>query len=681
MNLDSPELFINMKRIPDKLSEEYKPFFKNELDKIKNGVTINGVHIGGWLYWHINHWSIFIDEEDRNGKVINRIKRKPWLRDNEWIIDDGIRDADVPRNRHGLLIIGSRQFGKSEFGSSYMGRQCVAFKNSQNIVAGLSQDDLQLLLSKFDRGMNELNPYFRLLRIKNELNKVVIFGKRTVSDERSVYSELLIRNLWKGKNSDALAGPTTSSLLLDEVGKGLFLAALIAARPSFDTPFGWRAMPIFTGTSGSFDKGKDLEDLVQNLETYKFKMITMQDEKHGTIHYIPGYQASRADRKIIRLSTYLDVQRGSELDNIPIHVVKDIKYETEKIKKSIEDLKNANKPILSKQEQMYYPVDPEDLFLTNDSENTFGDIKDIAKEHLNYLNSIEVFEEYGFMSRDTESGSPKFTKSTKRPISSFPTEEGEDKNAPIIIWSHPLPGQQFGVLHVAGSDPYNQDESVTSPSLGTLYIFRRTYDPINGKHQQMFVASYSARPKNIGKWREQVRLLLEYYGAVCLPENEEPGFIRYFDDKHLSHYLEDGLDLAKEINPKTQVKRKKGLSASPNNIKFGNGLFKDYCQEELNIGQDSQGNPIIKPGIIRIKDKMLLQEIISFDPNDSLKKNVDRIVGARHALICASIKDKLFPVAHVDTESTKEKVKPVVSPFNVIKTKAFRSIKSPFRNV
>lgn len=666
-----------MKRIPDASSREYKPFFKNELHKIKHGITINGVQLGGWLYWHTNHWKIFIDRSDGSRKL-----SRPWIRDNEWIIDGGVQNAE--KNKRGLLILGSRQFGKSEVGASYEGRRTIAYKNTQNVLAGLSSDDLQGLLSKLYNGYNHLHPYFKPILIKNDSDKQIILGYRTPQEEKVPYSEILIKNLWKGKKTEAVAGPTASSLILDEIGKGSFLEALIAALPAIQTPYGWRCSPIFTGTSGSFDDSEDLQRFRDHLDTYKFDEIELNDSKEGKIYYFPGYLASRAERKILRLSDYLEIPRGSELDKVPIHVVADIEKERVRIKEEVDALDAAGEHTLSKKQRMYYPLTEDDLFLTDDAENIFADIKDLAKEHLKYLDSIEIDEEYGFMSRDTETGKPKFNKTDKFPITHFPVEEKDDKDAPIIIWDHPLPGQEFGVLHVGGSDPYNQDESVTSSSIGTLYIFRRTYDPMMGRFQQHFVACYAARPKDIKKWRLQVRLLLEYYGATVLPENEEPGFIRYFDDLHLSYYVEDGLDLAKEINPKTQVKRRKGLSASIPNIRYGNGLLKTYFTEDLILGQDANGDNIIKPGIIRIKDKMLLREVIAFKKVNGKWINVDRIVGARHALINAGMKDKLFPIAKVSPPIEKEKPRQIIvrSPFGNLTPgvkRKYKRTKLPFK--
>lgn len=686
--ITSPELFLNVKHVPGPDSREYKAFFKEEKRKVKQGVTINGVYIPGWLYWHINHWLINIDmPPDPITGYIERKPSRPMLRDNEWLIAEHIHRAE--KEHKGLLIIGSRQLGKSEFGASYMGRRAIAFKNTQNIIAGLSEPDLKLLTSKTEYGFNGVHPYFRpTIRIDNNWNKAVTLGYKDKMGNRQKFSEILIRNLDGGDNTENLAGPTTSALLLDEIGKGDFLEALIAARPAMETPYGWRCTPIFTGTSGSFDKSEDLQKFYGQLDAYNFLCIELKEKDTGvTRRYIPGYQASKVPRKKVRLSDYLEVPRGSELDKTAIYVIRSKQAGIDKIMDDRNKLLKTGETTLWKKEIMYYPLTDEELFLLDDTDDIFADIKEMAKEHLAYLESIEVEEEYVWMARDTKTGKVKTIKAdySKRPIYEYPIKDKDkskiDFDAPIVIWEHPILGQEYGILHVSGADPYNQDEAPTSQSLGAFYIYRRTYDPIGGRFQEQFVASYVARPDKINKWREQVEFLMEYYQATCLPENEEPGFIRHFDNKHKAHWLEDGMDLAKEINPNTKMKRNKGLSASTANIRYGNGLLKTYCKEDIIVGQDVNGDNIIKPGIIRIKDKGLLREIINHRP----LANVDRIVGARHALIIANYKDKYFPVAKVSKPietQRREKPRKVSSPFSMRSGNAFASGKAgPFRGM
>src|SRR5271155_1163742 len=115
--ITSPELFINMRSIPDEDSREYFPFFEEEKRKCKEGVTINGVHIPSWTYWHTNHWMLDIDmpPDPRTG-FSERITSRPQLWDNVWDIGQHIEQAHI--DKKGLLILGCRQLGKDLLNSS-----------------------------------------------------------------------------------------------------------------------------------------------------------------------------------------------------------------------------------------------------------------------------------------------------------------------------------------------------------------------------------------------------------------------------------------------------------------------------------------------------------------------------------------------------------------------------------
>ena len=83
MEIKTTEFFKNIKSLPPPGSNEFQQLIDWETEKILGGVTINGVKISGWLYWHLNHWFIGIDGEDEYGNG-TRIEKNPDLRDNEW---------------------------------------------------------------------------------------------------------------------------------------------------------------------------------------------------------------------------------------------------------------------------------------------------------------------------------------------------------------------------------------------------------------------------------------------------------------------------------------------------------------------------------------------------------------------------------------------------------------------
>lgn len=85
--------------------DDVKQFWENEAMKLLNGVTINGVFIHPWLYWHINFWKMMIDAGD------DRIPGNSQLRDNEWMFAEFLKQAE--EENKGIFMFGCRRFGKA----------------------------------------------------------------------------------------------------------------------------------------------------------------------------------------------------------------------------------------------------------------------------------------------------------------------------------------------------------------------------------------------------------------------------------------------------------------------------------------------------------------------------------------------------------------------------------------
>lgn len=114
MNFNSKELYINMGNdIPlwndlysyEEQDDDVKQFWENEAMKLLNGVTINGIFIHPWLYWHTNFWKMMIDVGD------DRIPGNSQLRDNEWMFAEFLKQAE--EENKGIFMFGCRRFGKA----------------------------------------------------------------------------------------------------------------------------------------------------------------------------------------------------------------------------------------------------------------------------------------------------------------------------------------------------------------------------------------------------------------------------------------------------------------------------------------------------------------------------------------------------------------------------------------
>lgn len=670
LSIDYKDWFINQKRIPDKESEEYKRFFEFHKEICLNGCMMNGVFINPFLYWHLNIWHTEVDYIDERGKI-NQKYANPLLRDNEWIVTNEIERAH--NERKGLVILGIRRFAKSVIEASYIAWGATFDENSQNVIVGLNSPDIKLITDKLDKGLNFVPDAWRWQRVEDNWKNQVTLGIKTRSGERIPFSQILIRNLDEGHNEEAIAGTKPRKLIIDEIGKGSFLRGLQAGMPGFTTPYGWTCSPILTGTGGDMTKFMDAMSLMFDVENFNF--LTYRNERdENRIHGLfLSYKYRMEAKEASTFGKFLE-----KPDNSPLHEIPMLVSNEEKAKKITDEnlvrLRKAGDRIAYLKEKMYYPVEVDDIFL-NENTNIF-DI-DGARRQKHRLQEQDRVGSPVILYQD-ENGNVTHEFTDKLPITNFPIRHGDRKDAPIVIYEFPVESPPYG-LYVAGVDPYRQGQAAYSTSLGTVYIYKRMHDIMGEKYQDMFVASYAARPDKKDTWEEQARLLIKYYNARTLCENDDISFIEYMKAKGDAHYLERQPDWLKEIVPNTTVNRDYGVHRSAIKIiDFLHTCLKKYTEETIFVEKDVNGE-VVKEilGMNKILDPVLLEEMIQYNEEG----NFDRIVAAELAIAQAIKMDPILGrVGGTDDPRIKalyvKRVRPTlfpnqVSAFNRRKQKLF----------
>lgn len=132
---------------------------------------------------------------------------------------------------------------------SILTRYSTVFSGSKNLVIGGADGDLANLSDVLETAFLNVNPAFFLPRNNNDWKKHIQFGLKHKSGERIPHSDIFIRNVNSGKAGGELkvAGATPDSWIVDEVGKFEISPVYEQARPSFDTPYGMRLVPILVG--------------------------------------------------------------------------------------------------------------------------------------------------------------------------------------------------------------------------------------------------------------------------------------------------------------------------------------------------------------------------------------------------------------------------------------------------
>ena len=628
--IDYKDWLMNQGRLPDKDSEEHDAFFDFHEELCKNGCMMGDTYINPFLYWHLNAWHTEVDVIDEFGRIAQKYAN-PSLRDNEWLVSTEIDRAQ--KERKGLVILGIRRFAKSVIEASYISHGATFDENSQNIIAGLNASDIKLITDKIDKGLNFLPEAWKWQRVEDNWKNQVTLGIKKKSGERIPFSQILIRNLDDGNNEEAIAGTKPRRLIIDEIGKGSFLRGLQAAIPGFTTPFGWGCSPILTGTGGDMKKFMDAKSLMFDVDNFNF--LTYNNSKdESRIHGLFISHKFRMEAKEeSSLGAFLDLPKKSDLHNVKMLVSNEEKA-TKITNDNLERLKKAGDRVAYLKEKMYYPQEVDDIFLNEDT-NIF-DIEGAKRQKARLLQQ----ERTGIpvvLYDDGEGIKHEFT--DKLPISNFPLKNTDMKDAPVVIYEFPIDTPPYG-LYVAGVDPYRQGKSAYSTSLGSVYIYKRMHQLTGEKYQDMFVASYCARPDKKETWEEQARLLIKYYNARTLCENDEISFIDYMISKNDAHYLERQPDWLKDIVPNTTVRRDYGIHRSSEKIRdFLHGCLKKYTEETLVTERDDDGNIISETkGMVKIFDPVLLEEMIQYNEDG----NFDRIIAAELAVAMAMKMDPIM---------------------------------------
>ena len=629
-SIDYKDWFINQARIPDKESSEYKRFFNFHKDLCLNGAMMNGVYINPFLYWHLNFWNTEVDIIDERGRISQKYAN-PYLRDNEWVITNEIDRAQ--NEKKGLVILGIRRLAKSVIESSYIAWGATFDENSQNIISGLNAPDIKLITDKIDKGLNFLPEAWKWQRIEDNWKNQVTLGIKTKGGERIPFSQILIRNLDEGNNEEAIAGTKPRKLIIDEIGKGNFLRGFQAAVPGFTTPFGWGCSPILTGTGGDMKRFMDAKSLMFDVDNFNFLTYNNEKDEKRVHGLFISYKYRMEAKEDSTLGKFLNEPTLSDLHNIKMLVSNEEKA-IQVTTSNLERLKKAGDRVAYLKEKMYYPIEVDDIFLNEDT-NIF-DIEAAKRQKTRVLQNERTGTPVVLFS-DGEKIAHEFT--DKQPITNFPLKNSDMKDAPVVIYEFPIANPPYG-LYVAGVDPYRQGQSAYSSSLGAVYVYKRMHDITGEKYQDMFVASYVARPDKKEHWEEQARLLIKYYNARTLCENDDISFIEYMKAKGDAHYLEKQPQWLMEIVPNTTVKREFGIHRSSQKIiDYLHNCLKKYTEEIVYSEKDDAGN-IIKEtlGISKVFDPVLLEEIIQY--ND--QGNFDRIVAAELAIAQALKMDPIM---------------------------------------
>jgi len=291
--------------------------------------------------------------------------------------------------------------------------------------------------------------------------------------------------------------------------------------------------------------------------------------------------------------------------------------------------------------------------------------------------------------------------SRKIPIMEFPiSKKTEDKEGVICVYERPIKDPQFG-MYYASVDPVGEGKTNTSESLCAIYVYKNPIEVIkdggDGKvessiERDRIVASWCGRFDDINKTHERLELIIEWYNAWTVVENNIALFIQYMISRKKQKYLvpKDMILFLKDIGANRNVFQEYGWKNVGTLFK---GTILSYAIEFLKEELDKETLPdgtIVKTiyGVERIPDPMLLKEMKAY--RDGV--NVDRLVAFAALVAFAKVQQsnrgltKRVEVTKTNLDNSQKFSRLNMSPFRHIggsrgNSGSMRPPRNPFKNV
>jgi hypothetical protein len=583
-------------------TKDYIDYWDEQKRRRIEGYSVGGVRISGAHYGYLN-FSRILRETEING-VRRKIQDFPRFYDMDYFYFLEVEQAR--QEGLGLIVAKARRKGFSYKNAWLVANEFNLVRESISVIAGFEDkfadntmgmviEDLDFINKNtaWSRNREPNRREFMKAQYKEKVN-----GTEILSGYKSEIHKISFKDdPFKG------IGKSASLFLWEEAGK---FPNLISAY-NFSEPT-WKdgdysiGMPIIFGTGGDMDKG-----------TADFSYMFYNPEKFGLKAYDNEWDEGSEGRKCgLFIPDYLS--RPPHIDDNGVSKM-DSAIKSESIKRE-EMLKNSKKKSELDNYISQYCFSPREAFLIRKG-NIFP-----AAMLAKHLGNIEANKHSSFLGQPGRlelelDGTVKWVGDESLKPVDYPIEDDNSEGC-VMIYEHPeKPNQSAYGSYYATCDPYDMDKS-QSGSIGSCIIWK-TFTDINSSYD-LPVASYHGRPEKAKDFYEIVRLLVMYYNALLLYENEKRGLEWYFEEKKCLFLMKDQPFIIDKIIKNSTVRRPKGIHMVPAIKEQAEIWAKDWLLEE-----DGEGSY----NLTKIYDKFLLKQLIGYDD----ERNFDAVISFLLAIL------------------------------------------------
>lgn len=600
----------------------YREYWDTEMDRCLHGFrTEDGDCITGYNYFYLNYCVIYRIIENSytlpNGTVTtkqDRIRAFPKYYDFDKAYFDAVELAENT-GKH-LAVLKARGKGYSFKSAAMLCRNYFLIPGSISYAIASEKEFLTkdgLLTKAWDMMsfVDENTAWTKKRQKKNQdlhRRASIVVDVNGAEVEMGYKSEIIGVTL--NNDPQKARGKRGKLILFEEAGKFPDIkTAWQVARPSVESGSAVFGTMIAFGTGGTEEADYGgLKDLFYEPDAYNclaFDNIWDEgasDNKCG--FFIPEY--ANLDGQDSEGRPFMD-----EYGNSNVHVAREyVIKERQIIIESASDKATIDRHVAEK------PLTPEEATL-NVSSNIFPKrelIRQLA--YIRNTTNLKNYKQVGTLQFNTKGKLEWEQRTDLKDLVKYRVDKGASKKGAIVIWEHPVDNPPYG-LYIAGTDPYDHDQSTTD-SLGSIFIYKRFQN--FESYYDMIVAEYTGRPDSADEFYETVRKLLIYYNATCLYENQWPGLSVFMRNNRCEYLLADQPSVISRIINDSRVSRGKGIHMSTEIKDWAELRVRDWLNEEYEPG---------KKNLTKILSEPLLEELISY----SDKGNFDRVIALMMIMI------------------------------------------------
>ena len=603
-------------------SEDYKNWWKFEKRKTKHGVIYNigedEFYVTGDYYWYLN----FIQIDDQ---LLGR-EEFPEVWDSDYHFFLYVVRCEL-RNKNSC-VVKKRRSGYSLKHVAMLIKDLWFVRSSVSKMIAYEEDAVSgkngswKFVEAYRNFLNTNTPWYRSFDPDEKLN----WKQQQAVVEGDIYTKKVYKGLMSTitaatckKDVAKAVGGKSTKIFWEESGKnpvldaGLGYAGDTAKLGSVKT-----GMQFVSGAVGELKDCKPLEKYALDPETNGFLGVedVFSENPQGKIcFFVPDYWNylgyNEEEGQIIKC---YDEDGNSDIELAKTYILK----EEEEAKKQGE----ADYRLWKSQ----HPWNLQDAFAMRE-ENPFP--VDIIKEHQTLLIqtykplTVELKKEQGKLKHHFIEGFP---------VRTLKVDPNKDNRGCIEIYELPVPNPPWG-LYYAGVDPISAKNTSTSKSLQSVTIYKAIHYVGDKITMDYPVAQYTGRHP---KWEDTYRIsldLIKFYNARTCVENNITSFIEWCIKEGESKWLmrRKEVTMVNEFVPQSTVRDEIGVRMEGELKKKALDFIQTYVDEIIGTEFDEEGNAHYIYGVTRIKDPMVLEEMLKFNP----RLNTDRLISFMLALMAA----------------------------------------------